>query len=62
MDDQRLLAARQDIERRVAAFRNKQARLTRERETYYDRVIEQVRSTDWNEFVTPPPERKSSSR
>jgi len=45
--------ARADIEKRVIQFRENQASLQREREGYYDAVIEKVRSTEWNEFVMP---------
>lgn len=55
-------SARADIEKRVIQFRENQARLQREREGYYDTVIEKVRSTEWNEFVTPHPQRNAAGR
>lgn len=59
MDDKTRSAARADIEKRVARFRETQARLQRERDDYYDEVIEKVRATEWNEFVTARPTRRS---
>ena len=57
MNDDRISAARADMERRVAVFREKQAKFQRAREDYYETTIEKVRATDWNEFVTPRHER-----
>jgi len=59
MKDDRMSSARADIEQRVLQFRETQARLQREREGFYDTVIEKVRATEWNEFVTPHSARKS---
>lgn len=53
MKNDRMSSARADIEQRVSQFRATQARLQREREGFYDTVIEKVRATEWNEFVTP---------
>lgn len=58
MNEERISAARADMERRVAEFREKQAKFQREREDYYETTIEKVRATDWNEFVTPRQERR----
>lgn len=55
MKPDRMSSARADIEQRVLQFRETQARLQREREGFYDTVIEKVRATEWNEFVTPHP-------
>jgi hypothetical protein len=55
MNEDRILADRAAIERRVANFRETQARFQRERDDYYDVTIEKVRATDWNEFVTLRP-------
>lgn len=57
-----MLSARADIERRVTQFRENQAKLQRDREGYYDTVIDKVRSTEWNEFVTPHPKPNASRR
>jgi hypothetical protein len=57
MNEERISAARADIERRVAKFRETQAKFQRERDDYYETTIEKVHATDWNEFVTPPNER-----
>lgn len=51
---------RADMDRRVAEFRETQARFQRQRDAYYQTVIEKVRATDWNEFVTPPSERRAA--
>lgn len=59
MNEERISAARADMERRVAEFREKQAKFQREREDYYETTIEKVRATDWNEFVTPRHERRA---
>jgi hypothetical protein len=61
MKDNRMSSARADIEQRVLQFRENQAKLQREREGYYDSVIEKVRATEWNEFVTPSSPNKSST-
>ena len=55
-------SARDDIEKRVMQFRENQAKLQREREGFYDAVIEKVRSTEWNKFVTPHPKRDGAGR
>ena len=44
MNQDRIDAERADMERRVAHFRNMQARFQREREAYYERTIERVRA------------------
>ncbi len=62
MADKTASSARADIEQRVSQFREKQAKLQREREGFYDTVIEKVRATEWNEFVTPHPSRKTAGR
>lgn len=62
MTDDLMSSARADIEQRVIQFRENQAKLQREREGYYDAVIEKVRSTEWNEFVTPHPKRNAAAR
>jgi uncharacterized protein YlxW (UPF0749 family) len=62
MKDNRISSARADIEKRVVQFRENQAKLQREREGYYDAVIEKVRSTEWNEFVTPHRAPKAAAR
>ncbi len=62
MTDDLMSSARADIEQRVIQFREKQAKLQRDREGYYDAVIEKVRSTEWNEFVTPHPRRNATGR
>lgn len=54
MDEDRILADRAAMERRVAKFRETQTRFQRERDDYYDSTIEKVRATDWNEFASPP--------
>jgi regulator of protease activity HflC (stomatin/prohibitin superfamily) len=54
MNEDRISAARADIERRVAEFRETQARFQREREDYYEATIEKVRTTKWNVFASPP--------
>lgn len=41
------------MDRRVQEFRETQAKFQRERERYYEKTIEKVRTTRWNEFVTP---------
>ena len=53
MNEDRLSAARADLDRRVAEFRETQARFQREREDYYENTIERVRATRWNAFVSP---------
>lgn len=62
MTEDLMSSARADIEKRVLQFRENQAKLQREREGYYDAVIEKVRSTEWNEFVTPHPKRNAAGR
>lgn len=62
MKEDPMSSARADIEKRVLQFREKQAKLQREREGYYDAVIEKVRATEWNEFVTPHPKRNAVGR
>lgn len=62
MNEDRISAARADMERRVADFRETQAKFQRERDDYYETTIEKVRATDWNEFVMSRSERKSSER
>ncbi len=42
MNEERISAARADMERRVAEFREKQAKFQREREDYYETTIEKV--------------------
>ncbi len=54
MNEDRISAERADIERRVAEFRETQARFQREREDYYEATIEKVRAIKWNVFVSPP--------
>jgi hypothetical protein len=54
MNEDRISAARADIERRVAEFKETQARFQREREDYYEATIEKVRTTKWNVFASPP--------
>ena len=60
MKQDRLSTMRADMDRRVAEFRETQARFQRQRDAYYQTVIEKVRATDWNEFVTPPSERRAA--
>lgn len=62
MTEDLMSSARADIKKRVIQFRENQAKLQREREGYYDAVIEKVRSTEWNEFVTPHPKRSAAGR
>jgi regulator of protease activity HflC (stomatin/prohibitin superfamily) len=62
MNEDRISAARADMERRVAEFRETQAKFQRERDDYYETTIEKVRKTDWNEFVMPRSERQRSAR
>lgn len=62
MTDDVTSSARADIEKRVVQFRENQAKLQREREGYYDTVIEKVRATEWNEFVTPHPKANAAGR
>jgi transposase-like protein len=62
MKDDQISSVRADIENRVSQFRENQAKLQRDREGYYDAVIEKVRSTEWNEFVTPHPAPKVAAR
>ncbi|MDB5503506.1 MAG: hypothetical protein JWR89_3408 [Tardiphaga sp.] len=50
MNEERISAERADIERRVADFRETQARFQREREDYYEATIEKVRTIDWISF------------
>jgi hypothetical protein len=54
MNEDRISAERADIERRVAEFRETQARFQREREDYYEATIEKVRAIKWNVFASPP--------
>jgi regulator of protease activity HflC (stomatin/prohibitin superfamily) len=60
MNEDRISAARADMERRVREFRDTQAKFQREREDYYETTIEKVRATDWNEFVMPRDQRPSA--
>ena len=60
MKENPMPSARADIEKRVVRFRENQAKLQRDREGYYQVVIEKVRTTEWNEFVTPHPKRNLS--
>lgn len=53
MDESRMAAERAALQRRVALFRETQARFQREREAHFDDTIEKVRATDWNEFTSP---------
>ncbi len=53
MNEDRISGDRTAIERRVAAFREIQAKFQRERDDYYDATIEKVRTTAWNAFVNP---------
>lgn len=53
MNEDRILADRSALERRVAMFRETQAKFQRERDDYFDSTIEKVRATDWNEFASP---------
>lgn len=53
MEDDPKSSARADIEKRVQKFRENQSKLRQEREGFYDTMIEKVRATEWNEFVTP---------
>ncbi len=62
MEEDSILSARADIEKHVVQFRENQAKLRREREGYYEAVIEKVRATEWNEFVTPRPTRSATRR
>lgn len=62
MKEDLMSSARADIEKRVVQFRENQAKLQRDREGYYDAVIEKVRATEWNEFVTPHPKGNSAGR
>jgi regulator of protease activity HflC (stomatin/prohibitin superfamily) len=62
MNEDRISAARADMERRVAEFRETQAKFQRERDDYYETTIEKVRATHWNEFVMPRSERQRSER
>lgn len=62
MKENPMPSARADIQNRVMQFRANQAKLQREREGYYDAVIEKVRATEWNEFVTLHPERNAARR
>jgi hypothetical protein len=48
MNEDRINAARADIARRVADFRETQARFQHERENYYEATIEKVRTLEWN--------------
>lgn len=49
MNEQRIATDRDNIARRVADFRETQARFQRAREEYYDATIEKVRNLEWNE-------------
>jgi hypothetical protein len=49
MNEQRLATDRSDMARRVADFRETQARFQRAREAYYEATIEKVRAMAWNE-------------
>jgi hypothetical protein len=60
MNEDRISAARADMERRVIEFRETQAKFQRERDNYYEATIEKVRATHWNEFVTPRASRQSA--
>lgn len=51
MDEDRISADRAAMDRRVALFRETQAKFQREREDFYESTIEKVRATDWNEFT-----------
>ena len=53
MNEDRISAERADIERRVAEFRETQARFQREREDYYEATIEKARAVEWNIFASP---------
>jgi hypothetical protein len=53
MNEDRILADRAAMERRVAMFRETQERFQRERDDYYETTIEKARATEWNEFVSP---------
>lgn len=53
MDEERISADRKAMERRVAKFRETQAKFQRERDDFYETTIEKVRNTDWNEFTSP---------
>ncbi|MCX7319387.1 MAG: hypothetical protein NT113_07785 [Hyphomicrobiales bacterium] len=59
MEDDPKSSTRADIEKRVRKFRENQSRLQQEREGFYDAMIEKVRATEWNEFVTPSRKDKS---
>lgn len=48
MNEDRINAERAHIERRVAHFRETQARFQRDREDYYETTIEKVRSPERN--------------
>jgi hypothetical protein len=54
MDEQRIATDRVDIARRVADFRETQARFQLEREAYYEATIEKVRAIGWNESAGRP--------
>ena len=62
VDEDRISSARADIQKRVNQFRENQARLKRERDGYYDTMIEKVRTTEWNEYVTPQEDRSVARR
>jgi len=49
MNEDRIASERDTIARRVADFRETQARFQRAREDYYEATIEKVRNIDWNE-------------
>jgi hypothetical protein len=48
MNEDRIAAERDTIARRVAEFRETQARFQRAREDHFEATIEKVRNIDWN--------------
>jgi hypothetical protein len=53
MNEDRISAERADIERRVAEFKETQARFQRDRDAYYETMIEKTKATEWNVFASP---------
>ena len=54
MNQDRIANERDSIARRVADFRETQARFQRERDRYYEATIEKVRDMQWNDLTGRP--------
>jgi len=54
MNQDRIANERDSIARRVADFRETQARFQRERDRYYEATIEKVRDMQWNDLTGHP--------